>query len=217
MRERGAEPLVPYPGSTTPWPCRCLRCGKKIAPRYCDIGEHSPCKYCVGAAVDPDEAAELMRERGAEPLVPYPGSTTPWPCRCLRCGKKIAPRYHGVVSGRGPCKFCALKGFDYNAPAVLYVICCEAKHAAKIGIAGINSKRLTLWGNHGWQICLTQNFKSGGNARIVEQRVLRGLREEGHASFLGKTDMNGMRGHTETFSTESVPVSHLVDCIRRAA
>lgn len=57
--------------------------------------------------VDPGEAAQIMRDAGLTPLVPYPGSGVPWPCIHDRCGREIAPNYANVRKRGRACKQCA--------------------------------------------------------------------------------------------------------------
>jgi hypothetical protein len=120
MRERGAEPLVPYPGTDVPWLCLHVACGREVTPRYASVvlKGQGPCFYCGQVAsskaaadkrrLDPAAAAAAMRERGAEPLEPFPGANTPWRCRCLVCHEEITPWYSSVVSnGNGACRYCS--------------------------------------------------------------------------------------------------------------
>lgn len=56
--------------------------------------------------IDPVVAAAIMRGRGLDPLVPYPGAAKPWPCKCRTCGKETSPSLAKVKDGQG-CKWCA--------------------------------------------------------------------------------------------------------------
>ncbi len=57
--------------------------------------------------LEPEAAAAVMRAAGVEPIEPYRNSQSPWRCRCLSCGREVAPRYTDVVRGYGGCKWCA--------------------------------------------------------------------------------------------------------------
>jgi recombinational DNA repair protein (RecF pathway) len=115
MRKAGAEPLVPYPGSQPQWSCRCLTCGRTIAPRYTNV--RRGCAPCVSCARIMDgarrrskgEAAAyaLAAERQIEPLESYHGVTRPWRCKCMRCGSETSPTIHDLKSGQGACRTCA--------------------------------------------------------------------------------------------------------------
>jgi len=109
MRAAGLEPLEPYPGTAVPWRCRHLTCGREITPRLGGIaGGSGPCRHCAGTApLDPEQAAAVMRAAGLEPLEPYPGSSAPWRCRHLACGREVTPRHAHIRRGEGPCKWCA--------------------------------------------------------------------------------------------------------------
>ena len=104
------EPLEPYPGTATrKWRCRCLRCGDEVSPdlKHIRRGQRG-CARFAGNLVIPDEASEVMRAAGAEPLVAYPGSHQPWLCRCLTCGREVTPSYNSVASrGQGVCVWCS--------------------------------------------------------------------------------------------------------------
>ena len=106
MLDAGFMPLVDYPGSNNPWPCRCLTCGREVSPTLYWTRKGGGCKYCAGNAVDPAEARLLMLERGLEPLVEYPGRHNPWLCRCGACGREVSPTFGSVRGGSG-CRFCA--------------------------------------------------------------------------------------------------------------
>lgn len=110
MRTAGLEPLEPFTASHHPWRCLCLRCGKEVTPRYASIssGEQGGCTYCAGHRVDAEDAVERMRSRGLEPLEPFPGTKQPWLCRCVSCGKKVAPSEN---SGSG-CRYCKADAVD---------------------------------------------------------------------------------------------------------
>lgn len=57
--------------------------------------------------VDPEQAAEVMRRAGVEPLEPYPGAKIGWRVRCLTCGSENRPHYSSVKQGTGACNSCA--------------------------------------------------------------------------------------------------------------
>ena len=107
MRINGLEPLEPYVNSQTKWKCRCLVCGRVVFPRYTSTKSlRSGCRYCAGNKVDVIEALTLMRAKGLEPLVKFPGSRKPWKSKCLKCEKITSPQYSALKRGQGGCKFC---------------------------------------------------------------------------------------------------------------
>lgn len=108
MRRAGLEPQTPFPGSKNPWKCIHVACGREVTPAYGSVkAGQGGCKYCAGNVVDPEDAIEVMRAAGLEPLTPYPGSSTPWPSVHVPCGRQVAPRY-GEVKKRGSgCGYCS--------------------------------------------------------------------------------------------------------------
>ncbi len=109
MRAAGYEPLEPYVNSQTHWKSTHLVCGREVAPTYGQIrGGNGGCKHCAGLYVDPEEAIEVMRAAGYEPLEPYVNSGHQWKCRCTTCGKETTPSYGEARIG-SRCKFCANK------------------------------------------------------------------------------------------------------------
>lgn len=111
MASRGYEPLEPYPGRDKPWRCRHVQCGREVSPRYGNIKSGwGGCGVCSGSRVEPHEAADLMRAAGLEPQEAYPGSSQPWRCIHLACGRLVVARYETVRRGGGGCARCAGKG-----------------------------------------------------------------------------------------------------------
>ena len=109
MRNAGYEPLEPYVNSGHKWKCRCLTCGKNTTPSYGEARVGSRCKYCAKKAVKPEDAIQIMRNGGFEPMEDYPGSMEPWMCRHVTCGGIRFPRYAYVQQGRRACKTCSSK------------------------------------------------------------------------------------------------------------
>lgn len=160
MRDSGFKPLVTYPGSLDPWRSECLKCGRESTPRFASVkAQGTRCTYCQGARVDPTEAAEFMRDAGLDPLGPYPGASTPWSCRCLECGPVI-----GTIRAGGGCKFCATRGLDFDAPALLYLVTHDEFQAHKVGIGSPKGRRLATHHRYGWRTYQTMHFETGHEA-----------------------------------------------------
>ena len=108
MKKSGALPLEPFPGSKKPWLCRCLECKKEITPAFGNVKNNgtNPCAYCSKKKVHPDDAAQLMRDAGLEPLVPYPGSNVKWKCRHLKCGEIVYPMHSWIGAHSVCCLSC---------------------------------------------------------------------------------------------------------------
>ena len=111
MRAAGLEPLEPYPGSATPWRCRCTTCDRETTPTYSNVnGGSTGCRFCAFNSASDERASAEIRGAGFEPLEPYPGRTTdPWRCRCS-CGSEVAMRLSSVRSGTTGCKKCPRLG-----------------------------------------------------------------------------------------------------------
>ena len=113
MRAAGLEPLDPFTKANDAWLCRCMTCGREVAPTYTNVkGLGVRCKYCSGKAVHPADAEALMRAAGAEPLEPYQSKDAPWHCRCMTCGREITPSYGNIRRGQSPCVYCARRTTD---------------------------------------------------------------------------------------------------------
>ena len=180
MEAANLLPLVKYPGSKKPWKCKCLICGHIVSPQHGAItGGQGPCRYCARKSVDPKEARQFMIEANLRPLEPYSRADSPWKCRCLKCKKIVTPSYSSIGSGQGGCKYCAIKGIDYNQPAFIYLITNSKLGAHKIGIGNEKTKnnRLKEHARFGWEVFKTKRFESGELAEAVEQDVLRWLRD----------------------------------------
>ena len=110
----GFRPLEPYKNADTPWRGVCLTCNREISPRWSKISsrKNAQCKYCAGHYDDVSEAAQVMRDGGFEPLVPYPGAGEPWRCECLGCSRISAPRLVNVKRLGTGCGYCANKRVD---------------------------------------------------------------------------------------------------------
>lgn len=204
MRSAGLEPKDPYPGAGKPWLCVCTKCQRRVNPRLSDVRVgRAGCKYCAGRTVDPVDADTKMRETGFIPQGPYPGSEKPWHCICVTCGREVTPVWSKVRKGTG-CRYCAVSGFDYAAPAHVYIL-MHPLGAVKIGIAG-SSARNRRYSDHarqGWVLFKREEFQSGADAWKVEQAVLRQLRGEGYMPFMSAGEMP-QGGETETFDADLI-------------
>lgn len=106
--------------------------------------------------IDPQEAAEVMRRAGVEPLEPYPGARVGWRVRCLTCGSENRPHYSSVKKGTGACNSCARR-----------------VTAEKQRVAGYETSRTKLR-ESGWDLLTSlEDYRS--QKRPVEVRCLRCL------------------------------------------
>ena len=213
MRAAGLEPLEPYPGANVAWRCRCTTCEREVTPWYSSVrGRDAGCIYCAGRRVDPDEAVELMRAAGLEPLEPYPGAHVPWRCRCTTCAREVSPNYDSVQGG-GACRFCSTGGIDYTAPGIIYLMHHPELFCLKIGVSTTAARtvRVDTHAKTGWVIIQTWDTPSGEDAEQIEQQVLTWWRNElGAPIALTKAEMpNG--GWSETAALIHVDVDWTVN------
>lgn len=221
MRAAGLEPLDPYKASDEPWRCRCNVCGAIGAPRLVSIRNgNGGCNACgrilaaLSCRVPEEQAIAEMRAKDLEPLDPYPGAHAPWRCRCT-CGTIGSPRLVAIRAGQGGCRSCAPYGFDWDGPAIIYLLAHEELGAHKLGITGVATKRLANFKNDGWQVFRTIPMINGAAAWTVEQRVLTTLTSEGvGTSFLSRVAMP-RGGYTETIDAEALSLLDLEHLVRQ--
>lgn len=206
MRTAGVEPLVPYPGASVPWRSRCLRCEKIVTPCYHEVRRgQGGCRWCAKRSpVAADDAVSLIRKSGLEPLVEYPGSMTPWLCRCIKCGKKVSPRYNKVQQRGGGCRWCATKGIDWATPGFVYLVTNETLDSHKVGIRNVDKRRIEEHTNRGWMLYAERYFGMTDEAFRVEQAIIRWWRSELHLPpHLSREEMP-QNGYTETVSADAI-------------
>lgn len=68
----------------------------------------------MGRRLTDEQAAEVMRTAGLEPLEPYPGAQKPWRTRCGRCGTEGSPTLSRVKQGGTGCKVCGRRKSDLS-------------------------------------------------------------------------------------------------------
>lgn len=205
-RELGFEPLEPYVSRHKPWKCKCTKCNRIVSPHFGRLAIGGGCKFCSRTEVVESEAIALMRSKGLEPQVKYPGSGKPWLCKCTKCNREVSPRYATVNSRIGGCKYCANYGYNFSAGGILYLITNEEFGAHKIGITndGAKEKRLEKHLKRGWKLFATEFYEDGNMAFEVEQRVLEWIHLElGLGVYLSASEMP-QGGHTETVDAQEV-------------
>ncbi len=218
MLGAGLRPLEPYPGSGSPWRCECLTCKREVNPAYGAIKQgQGGCVYCAGRRVDVEEAVQTMIKVGLQPLEPFPGSGTPWRCRCLACNRVSTPAYTNVRMVGSGCRFCAPMGIDYAAPGVLYLLSHPEYFAVKIGVT-TTTARMNRVGQHelqGWRVEGVWSIKDAASAKELEQLVIRWWRRDlGAPLALTKSEMpHG--GHSETAALIHVDIDDTINRITR--
>jgi hypothetical protein len=198
MLDAGLIPVDGFPGSHEPWPCQCVVCREEVSPSYHNIksGATKGCAYCAGSIVKPEAAANVMRAAGLEPLVKYPGATTPWLCRCTKCDAEVQPRYNGVQQGQGGCSNCA-QGFSAIALSIVYLMAHPVFQALKIGVGNVGNDRVGWHQRDGWELLALVGTGTGDAARAFERSVLVAWRAAGYPYGVDKAEMP-RKGYTET-------------------
>ena len=211
MRAAGFQPLEPYPGSGTPWPCTCSECGRQSSPSYGSARAGSRCRFCSADSAGVRQrrahasAAKIMLAAGLEPMEAYTTANTPWKCRCLACGSKVTPTFSRIRDGGG-CRVCSRSGYDFAQPGRVYVMVHNGHGAVKIGIASLGIGRHDRIHQHaarGWELVKVQRFDDGEDAWNIEQAVLRRIRAAGWPPFLTAQEMP-QGGATETFCADGI-------------
>ena len=180
MRAADLIPLVAYPGSSTPWKCRCKKCKREVMPLYLNVRRRgSGCLWCAGKKIDPDEALRQLLAADATPLQPYPGSADKvWKCRCNKCKRTVSAKLETIRAGGGACVHCAVGGYKPNKPGVVYYLYNETHEAYKVGISNVPNARLRDLRVYGWEPLYILEFEQGSDALEVEGRVLIHLRNK---------------------------------------
>ena len=115
MLKNNLKPLEPYQNKDKPWKSLCLICNKTVSPLFGNIKRgQAGCKWCTRKFLDPEEAVEVMRKQGYEPLTKYVNDRTPWKCRCMKCGKICYPTYQPTSRAKNitGCQYCNIHYVD---------------------------------------------------------------------------------------------------------
>jgi hypothetical protein len=141
---------------------------------------------------------------GLRPLTPYPGAGKKWPCQCVVCGNTVTPLLNNTRRGFG-CRFCAETGFQFAAPAIVYVM-CHPLGSVKIGVCGlgVHNTRFTDHRRNGWQPYQQLRLPTGEQAYRIEQAVLASLRGKRRMGGFMSPETMPQGGWTETFDAEIV-------------
>lgn len=208
FRAADLEPLEPYPGSNTGWRSIHTVCGREVQPRWGYVKRfNSGCKYCAGRAVTESDAVKRARERGFEPVKPFPGTGKPWQMIHIKCGRAVEPRLNSLEynsSDASGCVLCADSTFNYDKPSIIYLITHEELGAHKIGITGAEKNRIEQHKREGWVEFRSKELSTGLLAYNIEQEVLQWLRDElGLTPFLSKNEMP-QGGYSETIDGSEI-------------
>lgn len=225
MAQRGLDPTCPYPGNNTPWESVCGVCGGTTAPTLTSVrkalkqGQGKSCDLCRrNGAIRPEDAEDMLRTAGAEPLEPFPGVKRPWRSRCLneRCRREVSPAFDSIKHAKtGACKYCGGYGIQADDDALVYLMVHLFLNAAKIGIAKASSDRIEAHESTGWQTVTTVEML-GHQARAVEAAVLDRWQKELALPYgVTAADMP-FAGHTETVSLVDRSIDEVKGDLTRA-
>ena len=207
LKENKLKPMGQFVNGKTPWLCQCLKCKREVFPRMNDLRSgQSGCIYCAGLKVDEKAAIKLANKNGFTPLVKYPGAHRGWECVCNVCGQISKPHYTSMQQGINRCKFCSTGGFDFNAPAIIYLISHTTLGAHKIGVAGAakHNERLTKHAKQGWSLYKHKEFKKGVDAFNVEGKILHWLRYQNNLPPYLSIEQMPQAGWSETVDATKI-------------
>ncbi|GAA1214977.1 hypothetical protein GCM10009655_12740 [Rhodoglobus aureus] len=206
MVAAGLEPIAPFPGVDHPWLCIHTICGREASPSYTNIKRgQGGCDHCGRRALadrfrmPEEQARNIMRKQGLEPLEPYNNSMTPWLC-LHTCGKEVRPLLSNAQKGLGICRYCN-STFDYDGPSIVYLVADH--HALKVGITKPGSYRITEHTSRGWRLKFTINVPTGDDAYTLEQNVISWWRNDLDAPAAYTPAQMPQWGSTETVGWES--------------
>jgi hypothetical protein len=126
-----------------------------------------------------------------------------------------------MQQGGSHCKYCATGGFNFNEPAIVYLITNEELKAHKIGVAGAAShnERLKHHSRNGWKVYKHFELKTGAQAFEIERKILQWLRYEKNLPPYLSAEQMPQAGWTETVDGTEIDLSTIwekVEILRKA-
>jgi hypothetical protein len=207
--DAGLMPLEDFKGVNSKWESKCMKCGAIVSPRFADIqGGGGGCKPCslIPSEEKVNEAIEIMRKSNLEPIKPFANSSSPWECKCMKCGEIVTPSLQNIKKGHGGCVYCQVAAFKHNEPAYLYLVHHELYGAYKVGIGNFKTvnDRIESHKKSGWSLLEKYSFEKGSQAFKIEKKILHWVRKELELPIhlTNKDFTHG--GASETFSDGSV-------------
>ena len=116
-----------------------------------------------------------------------------------------------MQQGINRCKFCSTGGFDFDAPAIIYLISQPKLGAHKIGVAGAakHNERLKKHAQQGWVIYKHKEFKKGVDAFNIEGKILHWLRYEKNLPPFLSIEQMPQAGWSETVDASEIEPSKI--------
>ena len=127
--------------------------------------------------MDSEAAVARMRAAQFEPLEPFESPDQPWRCRCLACGRVVTPRLSTLDAGRD-CKYCATKGRDLNAPAVVFVLTHPQQEEPVVGFDASDGDVIAEREKSGWTVYKAASVPTVEDAYEITAAVLRWMASE---------------------------------------
>lgn len=207
LKKKNLKPIGQFINGKVPWMCQCTQCKREVFPRMNDLRRgQSGCIYCAGLKIDEKQAIKIANKNGFTPLVPYPGAKVGWECICNVCGQVSKPHYTSMQQGVNRCKYCSTGGFDFNSPAIVYLITNPDLGAHKIGIAGAakHNERIKKHLKQGWQVYKVKELRKGVDAFKIESKTLHWLRYKKKLSPFLSVDQMPQAGWSETVDSSQI-------------
>jgi hypothetical protein len=122
---------------------------------------------------------------------------------------------NGRRRGEG-CPSCSPGGFSPSRPSLIYALENRSLRSYKVGITFQGSGRVEKFKMRKWEEINTWQFEDGNFAQAIETLFFSIIRSDlSLPPFLGEAEMSGLGGWTETFSSESMSRSELIDLIEQ--
>jgi hypothetical protein len=136
------------------------------------------------------------------------------------CEKDSSHEWRASISNRAKnssgCPRCSTTGYDSTLPGILYFLRTEDGKGRKVGItnSGRKNDRLASFQRKGWKIIETWESHNGQLISQAETSVLRKLRAQFRIQpYLAKSDLVGLAGYSETFSSDYVTDQEIKELI----